>query len=125
MKLKQSTIKDFAEALGYDTIDDVEIGEARREFYQKAIPNVSIKYNLNEIFMLSTLKEALQAGLQTFINLIKFVLFFALFPLVVVQNFAYKGKYIKILYFYLIKHRKEIKAYKKYLQDTKETHKHI
>lgn len=116
MKLADSTIKDFAEALG----DDTEIGEYRREFYQKAIPNVSIKYNLNEIFMLSTLKEALQAGLQTFINLIKFVLFLALFPLIVVQNFAYKGKYIKILYLYLIKHRKEIKAYKKYLQETKE-----
>ena len=120
MNLKESTIKDFAEALGDDTIDDVEIGEARREFYHRAIPNVSIKYNLNEIFMLSTLKEALQAGLQTFINLIKFVLFFALFPLIVVQNFAYKGKYIKILYLYLIKHRKEIKAYKKYLHETKE-----
>lgn len=120
MKLKESTIKDFAEALSNDTIDDVEIDEARQEFYQKAIPNVSIKYNLSEIFMLVTLKEALRAGLQTFINLIKFVLFFALFPLIVVQNFAYKGKYIKILYLYLIKHRKEIKAYKKYLQEQKE-----
>ena len=120
MKLKESTIKDFAEALSNDTIDDVEIDEARREFYQKAIPNISIKYNLSEIFMLSTLKEALRAGLQTFIRLIKFVLFFALFPLIVVQNFAYKGKYIKILYLYLIKHRKEIKAYKKYLHESKE-----
>lgn len=36
MKLKESTIKDFAEALGDDTIDDVEIGEARREHYQRA-----------------------------------------------------------------------------------------
>ena len=36
MKLKDSTIKDFAEALGDDTIDDVEIGEARREHYQRA-----------------------------------------------------------------------------------------
>lgn len=120
MKLKESTIRDFSEAFGdYNdyNIDDVERYEARQEFYQKAIPNVSIKYNLNEIFMLSTLKEALQTGLQTFIRLIKFVLFFALFPLIVAQNFAYKGKYIKILYLYLIKHRKEIKAYKKYLQE--------
>lgn len=34
MKLKNSTIKDFAEALGDDTIDDVEIGETMREHYQ-------------------------------------------------------------------------------------------
>ena len=120
MKLKESTIKDFAEAFGDYNIDDVERYEARQEFYQKAIPNISIKYNLSEIFMLSTLKEALRAGLQTFIRLIKFVLFFALFPLIVVQNFAYKGKYIKILYLYLVKHRKEIKAYKKYLHESKE-----
>ena len=121
MKLKNSTIKDFAEALGDDTIDDAEIGEARREHYHKAIPKVSVKNNLKEIFLpIFELKEAMLEALEIFVNLIKCVLYFALFPIIVIKRCFYARKYIRILYLYLIKHRKEIEAYKKYLHETKE-----
>ena len=42
MKLKDSTIKDFAEALGDDTIDDTEIGEASREQKENAQATIDI-----------------------------------------------------------------------------------
>ncbi len=65
MKLKESTIRDFAQALGDDTIDDVEIGEARIEHYHKAIPKVSVRNNLKEIFLpILELKEALLEALD-------------------------------------------------------------
>lgn len=51
MMIKNSTIKDFAEALGDDTIDDVETSEATREHYQRYIPKISVKNNLREIFL--------------------------------------------------------------------------
>lgn len=121
MKLKESTIKDFAEALGDDTIDDAEIGEAMQEHYHKAIPKVSVRNNLREIFLpIFELKEAVLEALEIFVNLIKCILYFTLFPIVVIKHCFYARKRIRILYLYLIKHRKEIKAYKKYLQDTKE-----
>ncbi|EAK0458091.1 hypothetical protein YZ50_04855 [Campylobacter upsaliensis] len=47
MKLKNSTIKDFAEALG----ETDELGEYRIEHYHKAIPKVSVRNNLREIFL--------------------------------------------------------------------------
>ena len=37
------------------------------------------------------------------------------------HRFEYARNRIRILYLYLIKHRKEIKAYKKYLQEQKES----
>lgn len=121
MKLKESTIRDFAKALGDDTIDDVEIGEARREHYHRAIPKVSVRNNLKEIFLpIFELKEAVLEALEIFVNLIKCILYFTLFPIIVIKRCFYARKRIRILYLYLIKHRKEIKAYKKYLQETKE-----
>lgn len=121
MKLKNSTIKDFAQALGDDTIDDVEIGEARREHYQRAIPKVSVRNNLREIFLpIFELKEAVLEALEIFVNVFRCILYFTLFPIVVVMHCFYARKRIRILYLYLIKHRKEIKAYKKYLHESKE-----
>lgn len=121
MKLKDSTIKDFAEVVGDDTIDDVEIGEARREHYQRYIPKIIVKNNLREIFLpIFELKEAVLEALEIFVNLIKCVLYFTLFPIVVIKHCFYARKRIRILYLYLIKHRKEIRTYKKYLQKEKE-----
>ncbi len=117
MKLKDSTIKDFAEALG----ETDELGEDRIEHYHKAIPKVSVRNNLKEIFLpIFELKEAVLEALEIFVNLIKCVLYFTLFPIVVIKRCFYARKRIRILYLYLIKHRKEIKAYKKYLHETKE-----
>ena len=117
MKLKESAIKDFAEALG----ETDELGEDRIEHYHKAIPKVSVRNNLKEIFLpIFELKEAVLEALEIFVNLIKCVLYFTLFPIVVVKHCFYARKRIRILYLYLIKHRKEIKAYKQYLQESKE-----
>ena len=121
MKLKNSTIKDFAETLDDDTIDDVEISEARREHYQRAIPKVSVKNNLKEIFLpIFELKEAVLEALEIFVNVFRCILYFTLFPIVVIMHCFYARKRIRILYLYLIKHRKEIRAYKKYLHESKE-----
>lgn len=121
MKLKYSTIKDFAEALDDDSIDEMEIGEARQEHYQRYIPKIIVKNNLREIFLpIFELKEAVLEALEIFVNLIKCVLYFTLFPIVVIKHCFYARKRIRILYLYLIKHRKEIKAYKQYLQESKE-----
>ncbi|EAI8300361.1 hypothetical protein CT954_01370 [Campylobacter jejuni] len=121
MKLKNSTIKDFAEVLGDDTIDDVEINEAEREHYQRYIPKISVKNNLKEIFLpIFELKEAVLEALEIFVNVFRCILYFTLFPIVVIMHCFYARKRIRILYLYLIKHRKEIKAYKKYLHESKE-----
>lgn len=121
MKLKNSTIKDFAEALGNDTIDDVEIGEAMREHYHRIIPKVSVRNNLKEIFLpIFELKEAVLEALEIFVNVFRCVLYFTLFSIVAIKHCFYARKRIRILYLYLIKHRKEIRAYKKYLHESKE-----
>lgn len=116
MKLKDSTIKDFAEALGDDTIDDAEIGEARREHYHRAIPKVSVRNNLRHIF--SPLLEVKDCILK----LLSCVCFLVCLPITLILSaLEYDSRRrIKVLYLYLIKHRKEIKAYKKYLKN-KET----
>lgn len=44
---------------------------------------------------------------------LKCVLYFTLFPVVVIMHCFYARNRIRILYLYLVKHRKEIKAYKK------------
>lgn len=96
--------------------DDVEIGEARREFYQKDIPKVSVKYNLKHIFPpLFDVKDCVW-------KLLSCVCFLVCLPIALILSaLEYDSRRrIKILYLYLIKHRKEIKAYKKYLQETKE-----
>ncbi|EOX9295599.1 hypothetical protein ACPX03_001908 [Campylobacter jejuni] len=117
MKLKEATIKDFAEALG--EID--ELDEYRIEHYHKAIPKVSVRNNLKEIFLpIFELKEAVLEALEIFVNVFRCILYFTLFPIVVVMHCFYARKRIRILYLYLIKHRKEIKAYKKFLQESKE-----
>lgn len=112
MKLKQSTIKDFAEALG----EKDELGENRIEHYHRAIPKVSVRNNLKEIF--SPLFEVKDCILK----LLSCVCFLVCLPITLMLSaLEYDSRRrIKILYLYLIKHRKEIKAYKKYLQDTKE-----
>lgn len=121
MMIKNSTIKDFAEALGDDTIDDVVIGEAMREHYHRIIPKVSVRNNLKEIFLpILELKEAVLEALEIFVNVFRCVLYFTLFPIVVIKHCFYARKRIRILYLYLIKHRKEIRAYKKYLHESKE-----
>lgn len=108
MKLKESTIKDFAKASG----DGVEISEV--------IPKVSVKNNLKEIFLpILELKEAVLEAWEIFVNVFKCVLYFTLFPIVVIKHCFYARNRIRLLYLYLIKHRKEIKAYKKYLQGQK------
>lgn len=113
MKLKESTIKDFAVALG----ETDELSEHRIKFYHRAIPKVSVKNNLREIFLpILELKEAVLEAFNIFVNVFKCVLYFTLFPLVVIMHCFYARNRIRILYLYLIKHRKEIKAYKKYLQ---------
>lgn len=112
MKLKQSTIKDFAEALG--EID--ELGENRIEFYQKAIPKLSVRNNLKEIFSpLFDVKDCI-------LKLLSCVCFLVCLPITLILSaLEYDSRRrIKVLYLYFIKHRKEIKAYKKYLQETKE-----
>ncbi|WP_270971097.1 hypothetical protein [Campylobacter upsaliensis] len=117
MKLKNSTIKDFAEALG----ETDELDEYRIEHYHKAIPKVSVRNNLKEIFLpIFELKEAVLEALEIFVNVFRCILYFTLFPIVVVMHCFYARKRIRILYLYLIKHRKEIKAYKKFLQESKE-----
>lgn len=117
MMIKNSTIKDFAEALG--EID--ELDEYRIEHYHKAIPKVSVRNNLKEIFLpIFELKEAVLEALEIFVNVFRCVLYFTLFPIVVIMHCFYARKRIRILYLYLIKHRKEIKAYKKFLQESKE-----
>lgn len=116
MKLKESTIKDFAEALGDDTIDDTEIGEARREHYHRAIPKVSVRNNLRHIFSpLLDVKDCI-------LKLLSCVCFLVCLPITLILSaLEYDSRRrIKVLYLYLIKHRKEIKAYKKYLKN-KET----
>lgn len=121
MMIKNSTIKDFAEALGDDTIDDVETSEAMREHYQRYIPKISVKNNLREIFLpILELKEAVLEALEIFVNVFRCVLYFTLFPIVVIKHCFYARKRIRLLYLYLIKHRKEIRAYKKYLHESKE-----
>ena len=115
MKLKESTIKDFAEALGDDTIYSVEIGEARREHYHRAIPKVSVKNNLKHIFSpLLDVKDCI-------LKLLSCLCFLVCLPIVLILSaLEYDSRRrIKILYLYFIKHRKEIKAYKKYLQEQK------
>ncbi|EOD6325417.1 hypothetical protein ACJZUN_000887 [Campylobacter upsaliensis] len=120
MKLKEATIKDFAEALG--EID--ELDEYRIEHYHKAIPKVSVRNNLKEIFLpIFELKEAVLEALEIFVNVFRCILYFTLFPIVVIMHCFYARKRIRILYLYLIKHRKEIKAYKKFLQESKQTQK--
>ena len=117
MKLKESTIRDFAKALDDDTIDEMEIGEARQEHYQMVIPNLSVKYNLKHIFpALFDVKDYIW-------KLFSCVCFLVCLPIALILSaLEYDSKRrIKILYLYLIKHRKEIKAYKKYLQESKET----
>lgn len=112
MKLKQSTIKDFAEALG--EID--ELGENRIEHYHRAIPKVSVRNNLKEIFSpLFDVKDCI-------LKLLSCVCFLVCLPITLILSaLEYDSRRrIKVLYLYFIKHRKEIKAYKKYLQDTKE-----
>ena len=108
MKLKDSAIKDFAEALGDDTIDDVEIGEARQEHYQMVIPKVSVRNNLRHIF--SPLLEVKDCILK----LLSCVCFLVCLPITLILSaLEYDSRRrIKILYLYFIKHRKEIKAYK-------------
>lgn len=112
MRLKSSTIKDFAEALG----ETDELGENRIEHYHRAIPKVSVRNNLKEIF--SPLFEVKDCILK----LLSCVCFLVCLPITLMLSaLEYDSRRrIKILYLYLIKHRKEIKAYKKYLQDTKE-----
>lgn len=112
MKLKESTIRHFAKALGDDTIDDVEIGEARIEHYHKAIPKVSVRNNLRHIFSpLFDVKDCV-------LKLLSCVCFLVCLPITLILSaLEYDSRRrIKVLYLYLIKHRKEIKAYKKYLK---------
>ena len=112
MKLKESTIKDFAEALG----ETDELGEYRIEFYHKAIPKVSVRNNLRHIFSpLFDVKDCVW-------KLLSCVCFLVCLPIALILSaLEYDSRRrIKVLYLYLIKHRKEIKAYKKYLQETKE-----
>ena len=116
MKLKESTIKDFAEALGDDSIYEMEIGEARREHYQMVIPKVSVRNNLRHIFSpLFDMKDCV-------LKLLSCVCFLVCLPITLTLSaLEYDSRRrIKVLYLYLIKHRKEIKAYKKYLQESKE-----
>ena len=112
MKLQDSTIKDFAEALG----ETDELDENRIEHYHKAIPKVSVKNNLRHIF--SPLLEVKDCILK----LLSCVCFLVCLPITLILSaLEYDSRRrIKILYLYFIKHRKEIKAYKKYLHETKE-----
>ncbi|WP_299327289.1 hypothetical protein [uncultured Helicobacter sp.] len=112
MKLKESTIRDFAEALG----ETDELGEYRIEHYQKAILKVSVKNNLRHIFSpLFDVKDCV-------LKLLSCVCFLVCFPITLILSaLEYDSRRrIKVLYLYLIKHRKEIKAYKQYLK-SKET----
>lgn len=112
MKLKNSTIKDFAEALG----ETDELGEYRIEHYHKAIPKVSVKNNLRHIFSpLFDVKDCI-------LKLLSCVCFLVCLPITLILSaLEYDSRRrIKVLYLYLIKHRKEIKAYKQYLQESKE-----
>lgn len=109
MKLKDSTIKDFAEALG----ERDELGENRIEHYHKAIPKVSVRNNLRHIF--SPLLEVKDCILK----LLSCVCFLVCLPITLILSaLEYDSRRrIKVLYLYLVKHRKEIKAYKQYLQE--------
>lgn len=109
MRLKSSTIKDFAEALG----EKDELGENRIEHYHKAIPKVSVRNNLKEIF--SPLLEVKDCILK----LLSCICFLVCLPITLILSaLEYDSRRrIKVLYLYLVKHRKEIKAYKQYLQE--------
>ena len=112
MKLKDSTIKDFAEALG----ETDELGEYRIQHYHKAIPKVSVRNNLRHIFSpLLDVKDCI-------LKLLSCVCFLVCLPITLILSaLEYDSRRrIKILYLYLVKHRKEIEAYKKYLHETKE-----
>ena len=112
MKLKESTIKDFAEALG----ETDELGEYRIEHYHRAIPKVSVRNNLRHIF--SPLLEVKDCILK----LLSCVSFLVCLPITLILSaLEYDSRRrIKVLYLYLVKHKKEIKAYNKYLEQTKE-----
>lgn len=112
MKLKESIIKDFAEALGKTD----ELGEYRIEHYQRAIPKVSVRNNLKHIFSpLFDVKDCV-------LKLLSCVCFLVCLPITLILSaLEYDSKRrIKVLYLYLVKHRKHINAYKKYLEQTKE-----
>ncbi|EAL7623948.1 hypothetical protein DU720_01995 [Campylobacter upsaliensis] len=112
MKLKNSTIKDFAQALG----ETDELDEYRIEHYHKAIPKVSVRNNLKEIFSsLFDVKDCI-------LKLLSCVCFLVCLPITLILSaLEYDSRRrIRVLYLYLIKHRKEIKAYKKFLHESKE-----
>lgn len=115
--MKLQHIRDFAQALG----ETDELSENRIEHYHRAIPKVSVRNNLKEIFLpILELKEAVLEALEIFLNVFRCVLYFTLFPVVVIMHCFYARNRIRILYLYFVKHRKEIKGYKKYLEQTKE-----
>lgn len=112
MKLKESTIKDFAEVLDEpDGLSEYEI----KHYYQNAMLNISVKDTLKDIF--APIVSIYQALYEIVIS----ALFLVSLPILIICNFFIARKEIRLLYLYLIKHRKEIKAYKKYLQEQKET----
>lgn len=101
MKLKDSTIKDFAKALGMTDNIEKEI--------LTICPNNHLKLLFQPILIIP---EVLK-------HLLISVLFFLLFPYLVIRSLYVERHRIGVLYYYF-KHRKEIKAYKQYLK-SKET----
>lgn len=112
LKFKQSTIKDFAKVLGKpDGLSEYEINN----YYENAIVNISVKHTIKDIFApIVSIHEALY-------EIAVSALFLVTLPILIIWNFFIARKEIRLLYLYLIKHRKEIKAYKKYLQEQKES----
>lgn len=122
MKLSEVFICDFLNADGYDE-NSVKIKNRgkykpllnEKELIRQSsiISGYSIGSMLRAIFdPIFTIPEVLKtmgAG----------ILFFILLPFFIVKSVVERWRYVRIL-FVLLKHRKELKAYKKYLQEQKE-----
>lgn len=90
MKLKESTIKDFAKALDEkNLLSEYEI----EDYCQKAIPNISVKDTLRDIFApIVSIYEALS-------HIIIGILFLASLPILIIWNLFVAKKRDKAIIF--------------------------
>lgn len=123
MKLSEKLICDFLSADGYDE-NSVKIQD--RGKYK---PTLSEKEIIRQSSIISTysVKELLRAIFDPILTIPEVlktlgagILFFIFLPFFIVKSVVHRWRYVRII-FVLLKHRKELKAYKKYLQEQKES----
>ena len=122
MKLSEKLICDFLNADGYDE-NSVKIQD--RGKYK---PLLSEKEIIRQSSIISTysIKELLRAIFDPILTIPEVlktlgagILFFIFLPFFIVKSVVHRWRYVRII-FVLLKHRKELKAYKKYLQEQEE-----